>query len=62
MTEEQKKAYLKAPHLCPYCQSADIDAGDRTHNGEWIDMEVQCQSCKRMWRDIYTLTDVEEIE
>ena len=65
MDAEQKKAYLESEGLkCPFCKSANL-LGGVTHSAKYYDayqQEVLCKECGKAWIDIYTLTDVEEIE
>ncbi len=65
MDAEQKKAYLESEgSKCPFCKSANI-CGGVTHSAKYYDdyqQEVLCKECGKAWKDIYTLTDVEEIE
>jgi len=65
MDQEQKQAYLKSEgSKCPFCKSENIWGGI-THSAKYYDgyeQEVQCNECGKAWKDIYTLTDVEEIE
>jgi len=65
MDAEQKKAYLESEgSKCPFCKSANI-CGGVTHSAKYYDayvQEVHCNECGKAWIDIYTLTDVEEIE
>ncbi len=58
-----KPKYLESyGMLCPYCGSDAIVSGaiDYGHNQIW--QQVTCNDCEKEWTDIYTLTDVEEIE
>jgi phage FluMu protein Com len=63
MDKKDKKAYVKKPFSCPHCKSSDIQAEGDLEMGEtqaWV--EIICNTCKKTWRDIYTLTDVEDLE
>jgi len=64
LTDAQKRAYLDASGLiCPYCGSENIHALevlDGDYNQAW--RRVACSECDEEWRDIYTLTDVEEVD
>ncbi len=62
------KIYIERKGLfCPYCGSDYIEMADTDAD---IDIDgvakyvVQCNEpdCKKEWRDIFTLTGVEEIE
>ena len=61
-TKEKKKEYLQNPNKCPYCGSNDISSGhlEADYNMAWS--TVICDSCGKEWRDLYTLTDIEEKE
>lgn len=61
MTEAQKLAYQKNPNECPFCKSKDLDARMFNADGESAWRDVACCGCNREWRDVYTLTDVEEL-
>ena len=63
MTKKQKKFYLDhCGNLCPYCESGNVN-GDgfvETDSGcAW--QKVDCLDCGKSWRDLYTLTGVEEV-
>ena len=61
MTKTQKTKYLKAgAQFCPFCYNLDIDSGPLVHD-DVITAVVTCNACKKVWRDIYSVTDVEEI-
>jgi hypothetical protein len=62
LTKEQVEAYLNASHLCPYCKSNRIEAGDKDYSGNGISQEIECLSCERRWTDIYELVSVEGVE
>jgi transcription elongation factor Elf1 len=62
LTIERKEQYLKSMGIyCPFCGSDDISAGplDADYGQAWSN--VECQNCKRVWKDIYTLSDIEEV-
>jgi hypothetical protein len=62
LTEEQKEAYLKDPHPCPFCQSFDIEAGlPEVEHGSAF-QKVWCLKCQRQWNDLYKLVDVEAFD
>jgi len=63
MNEKQKKKYLKKRGmLCPYCESKDIMASGIETTDEVIYEGAWCRKCKKQWTDVYTLTDVEEVQ
>jgi len=58
-----KEKYLKSHGtLCPYCESADIISGDQDFTEHLMFQNVKCSHCEKEWTDIYTLTDVNEVE
>ena len=65
MTPEQQVKYLADPDKCPFCGAGDVEAQP---GFEWDDMQmwqiVFCvdDDCSRQWRDIYTLTGVEDAD
>jgi len=65
MTPEQQTAYLADSNKCPFCGTDEIEAQP---GFEWDDMQmwqiVFCMDddCSRQWRDIYTLTGVEDAD
>ena len=61
MTDEQKEAYLNACNRCPFCEMETVESDAIKFETE-ITAECSCLTCKKRWRDIYTLTGVEEID
>ena len=68
MTPEQQAAYLAGPLVggeCPFCGTDEIEAQP---GFEVDDMQVwqivfcMDDDCSRQWRDIYTLTHVEDAD
>jgi formate dehydrogenase maturation protein FdhE len=63
LTEDQKKAYMEnAANLCPFCKSPDITGGSVDIDGREAWQEVSCNECPGEWRDVYTLSFVEDVE
>ena len=62
LTKQQKKAYLKHSHKCPFCGSIDIEGGFCEINEGRAYQTVTCNDCSKSWSDCYELVDVEEIE
>jgi len=63
LTQEQIEKYLQGGGShCPYCGSADITAGSQESEGNTSWFDVTCEVCSKSWRDVYTLTSIEEIE
>jgi transcription elongation factor Elf1 len=60
MSSEQKKKYLENPNNCPFCGDNNIvaDHFDMESRKAW--REVNCLGCNKMWREVFTMTDVEE--
>jgi len=51
--------------ICPYCGKQTVE----NHNGmlkivnqDKATQKMQCSSCKKIWREIYPMFDIEEIE
>jgi len=63
ITPTQKKEYIEKPLTCPYCTSYDIKGSayfsDRTGN---VSQSITCNSCKKSWEDVYTLSYIKEYE
>ena len=67
LTEEQKVHYLTVAcgDRCPFCgcTSANTSEPGAVSTQDWeIVLDLSCPSCAGKWRDIYTLSDVEDIE
>jgi hypothetical protein len=62
LSDEQKQAYLKANHKCPYCGCDDISGGSYDYDGDKVYQDVRClhPACGRTWTDEYTLTGLTE--
>jgi len=61
ITKKIKEKYFNDIERCPFCGSSKLtgdgfDAGD---NQVW--REIDCDDCNESWREIFTLTDIEEI-
>lgn len=63
MTLEQvnKESYVKSPNSCPYCGDEDIVAFKFTPDDNQAWRPVFCLTCRKEWHEIYTITDIEEI-
>jgi len=58
-----KRRYVKHPYNCLYCGSEDIMAIHIVYaEYDQIPQVVECQNCGAKWKEIYSLTDIEEIE
>jgi hypothetical protein len=56
--ERSKKAH------CPYCNGTKIHTFEQisiTASGREAWQDFDCLECKKKWRDVWTLTDVQEI-
>lgn len=61
--EIQKNSYLKIKGVkCFFCPSTDIEGGSVDIGAGEAMQEVKCNECSGHWTDIYTLTDVMDIE
>jgi len=61
LTKKEKKEYLKHPSLCPNCGSIHILADRIEADGNTAWSNVECSDCGKTWKDVYTLTSVEDI-
>jgi len=62
LTEETRQNYIKhAFATCPFCGSQDIVGGSVEIDGNSASQDVSCSNCISEWRDVFTLTDIEEI-
>jgi hypothetical protein len=61
LSKKEKQAYVQSRSgHCPYCHSQQLEGGSYQGDGQTIAQEVECLDCHKRWRDIYTLTDIEE--
>jgi DNA-directed RNA polymerase subunit M/transcription elongation factor TFIIS len=62
MTKTQKKTYLEARGAaCPYCGSHDMSFNlPVVDDGTTIIQVVGCERCQATWREIYTMTDIDD--
>jgi len=57
--ETKKDNYIKNPHECPHCKSKNImSLGNFENDENWVSVEVECHDCGKLWKEIYTLNDV----
>ena len=62
---DAKESYLESGgYHCPFCDSQNIDSGPIHSDGENFVADVKCleKHCGKTWRDIYRISDVEEVE
>lgn len=62
LTDEQKEAYLKDNLKCPHCRSEQIEGGPTMVEGNEAWQKMGCNECQKSWQDIYTLSDIEDID
>ena len=65
ITKEQKEYYLNhGGRICPFCKShkciETISSSETC--GNQIIQEVKCPHCGIRWVDVYTLSDIENVE
>lgn len=48
--------------ICPYCGSDDVESNSFNADMNYAWCQTICHSCKKVWGEVYTLTDIEEIE
>jgi transposase-like protein len=61
LTEKQKKEYVNGGYNnCPYCKSDNIHSYVFGKDDNWVECRVTCEQCETTWKDIYTLTDIQE--
>lgn len=54
--------YVKRPTFCPHCESEDIKSHNINPESDFAWTVVECQSCQKRWKEIYSLTAIEELE
>ena len=60
--EQTRKKYVETPNFCPYCNSSEITAQDSEFEDLICLQVIECETCGKRWREILSVTDVEEIE
>lgn len=49
--------------ICPYCHSNKLGSdGNLRMEGNAVYLEVSCSNCHKIWRDVYALASIEEID
>ena len=61
LTEQQIKDYLASPNHCPSCGSSNIEADPLQLDDHVASCGVLCEDCGMIWRDIYSIVDIEEV-
>lgn len=55
--------YLKNPNFCPYCETKGVTTYNRlVAEIDFAWSVIECLSCLRRWKEIYSLTAIEELE
>ena len=62
LTKEQKEKYLRYPGHCPHCGSYELSYEKVTFEANKVWHEISCTQYSKRWADIYSLTDMEEID
>lgn len=62
LTNEQKKAYLENPNLCPKCQGYIQHIDEDAYDANYVWRGWKCESCKFSYTESYKLVDIEENE
>ena len=65
MDAKQRQRYLESKgSRCPFCNSNDIQGEVTISSSDYdesYEQPIYCNECGKTWKDIYTLTDVEEM-
>jgi len=63
-SDEQKQEYIRTEGvICQYCKQTDqVDADQIRLENDNLVATVRCYRYNKAWKDIYKITDVEEIE
>lgn len=62
LTDQQVEEYLQRHGLaCPHCHSEHLEGGEVEVNSGQVTQGMYCIVCKRVWLDVYTLTDLSVI-
>lgn len=63
---EQIKKYRKNKgKICPYCNKPTVENNNgklKIINQDRATQMMRCHSCKKIWKEIYPIFDIEEIE
>ena len=59
---KEKKYMERGGNICPYCSSEDIDGERIEADGNIAWTQVNCNNCGSIWRDLYNLIGVEEVQ
>ena len=63
LNPQQKELYvLHDGTKCPYCESNEIEGSSMDVDGNTAWQKITCLGCDKEWNDIYTLTNLVELE
>lgn len=62
MTVKARAAYIKNPFRCPYCRSPEIQSAGTEQTNTYVRTKNECTACRRVWVEVFTITDVEEVD
>jgi len=60
LSDKQQSDYVKNPHSCPHCGSTNLETTGRDSDFNQVWLNIACVTCEKTWKDIYTLTSIEE--
>ncbi len=61
INSKQEKQYVENQGVrCPHCNSDELDAGEPQADGAEIIVEITCNSCREIWKDLYKLAGIIE--
>ena len=59
LTEKKKQNYIDMDgNICPYCESSDIERGERNTGCGVHTQATSCNECGKKWTDVYKLVSV----
>jgi len=59
---ERKEKYIDYDGaFCPHCESNDVWAIDMGGEFQFAWKEVLCETCQKTWKEVFSLSDIEEI-
>lgn len=63
MTSKQKKTYIENNGTkCPFCNSNSIEGGFVESGSGQASQPMECKDCGTSWTDVYTLTNVVNVQ
>jgi transcription elongation factor Elf1 len=60
MNAQAKKAYIKSPFHCPFCDSKRIT--NDAYNAELQQQTVSCMDCGQVWNEWLKIVDVTAVK